>query len=137
MRLSAKTQYGVRALFDIAFHGDGAPVQAKDIAARQDIPLRYLEQIFQELRRAGLVESRRGPRGGYVLGRPAEDIRIGDVMRALQGPIEEQFVVASEPASVHASLWRDLAAKVARCFDELTVRDLCKKRAEHQSMYFI
>jgi Rrf2 family protein len=138
MRLSAKTQYGVRALFDIAFHGQGGSIQAKDIAVRQAIPLRYLEQIFQELRRAGLVESRRGPRGGYVLARAPELIRIGDVMRALQGPIEEQFVVEREPAgaAAHASLWRDLATKVARCFDELTVRDLCV-RSQAQPMYFI
>jgi Rrf2 family iron-sulfur cluster assembly transcriptional regulator len=96
MRLSTKTRYGVRAIFDIAYHGQDQPgvaAQAKDIARREDIPLRYLEQIFQDLKRAGLVESRRGPRGGYYLKRSAAEITLGDVVRALQGPIEEMFAV--------------------------------------------
>ena len=94
MRLSTKTRYGVRAVFDIAYHGGTEPggavpaAQAKDIAERQHIPLRYLEQIFQDLKKAGLVESKRGPRGGYYLKREAEKITLGDVVRALQGPIE-------------------------------------------------
>jgi Rrf2 family transcriptional regulator, iron-sulfur cluster assembly transcription factor len=96
MRLSTKTRYGVLAIFDIAYHGQDQPVvaaQAKDIARREDIPLRYLEQIFQDLKRAGLVESKRGPRGGYYLKRNAAEITLGDVVRALQGPIEEMFAV--------------------------------------------
>jgi Rrf2 family iron-sulfur cluster assembly transcriptional regulator len=104
MRLSTKTRYGVRAIFDIAYHGQDQPgvaAQAKDIARREDIPLRYLEQIFQDLKRAGLVESKRGPRGGYYLKRNASEIKLGDVVRALQGPIEEMFVV--EDAAVAAA----------------------------------
>jgi Rrf2 family protein len=69
MRLSTKTRYGVRAMFDIAFHHQGQAniaAQAKEIARREEIPLRYLEQIFQDLKRAGLVESKRGPRGGVL-----------------------------------------------------------------------
>jgi Rrf2 family protein len=96
MRLSTKTRYGVRAIFDIAYHGQDQPgvaAQAKDIARREDIPLRYLEQIFQDLKRAGLVESKRGPRGGYYLKRTAAQITLGDVVRALQGPIEELFTI--------------------------------------------
>ena len=74
MRLSTKTRYGVRAIFDIAYHGQDAPqltAQARDIAVREHIPVRYLEQIFQDLKRAGLVDSKRGPRGGYYLKRKA------------------------------------------------------------------
>jgi Rrf2 family iron-sulfur cluster assembly transcriptional regulator len=109
MRLSTKTRYGVRAIFDIAYHGQDQPgvaAQAKDIARREDIPLRYLEQIFQDLKRAGLVESKRGPRGGYYLKRTAAEITLGDVVRALQGPIEEMFAVedsGSAPASVRTA----------------------------------
>jgi Rrf2 family protein len=112
MRLSTKTRYGVRAIFDIAYHGQDQPgvaAQAKDIARREDIPLRYLEQIFQDLKRAGLVESKRGPRGGYYLKRTAAEITLGDVVRALQGPIEEMFAVedaASAPASAPAGRGR-------------------------------
>jgi len=125
-------------MFDIAYHNRGAPTQAKDIARRQNIPQRYLEQIFQELKRAGLVDARRGPRGGYYLTRSPEDIRLGDVMRALQGPIERLFAVDGEPDDdVHTSLWRDLARKVAACFDEVTLRDLCERRDKQRAMYFI
>jgi Rrf2 family protein len=137
VKLTSKTRYGVRAVFDIAYHSRGGPTQAKDISRRQNIPQRYLEQIFQELKRAGLVDARRGPRGGYYLLRPAEQIRLGDVMRALQGPIEQLFAVEGEPGDVHTSLWRDLARKVALCFDEVTLRDLCERRDKQQTMYFI
>src|SRR4051795_12451724 len=87
VKLSNKGRYGVRALFDIAFHNNGRPTQIKDIAERESIPARFLEQIFQDLKRAGLVGAKRGPRGGYHLARPAPEIKLGDVVRALEGPI--------------------------------------------------
>lgn len=87
MKLSNKGRYGVRAIFDIAFHNHGKATQIKDIAERQAIPPRFLEQIFQDLKRAGLVSSKRGPRGGYQLALSPAEIRIGDIIRALEGPI--------------------------------------------------
>src|SRR3954452_6653796 len=110
MKLSTKTRYGVRALFDIAFHNQGRPTQARDIARRQEVPLRYLEQIFQELRRAHLVEAKRGPRGGYSLARAPEAITLGDVVRAVQGPIEllaadDESGDGNRPKAVTASIW--------------------------------
>src|SRR5579862_1842925 len=123
MKLSTKSRYGVRAVFDIAYHNSGRPTQARDIARRQDVPLRYLEQIFQELRRANLVEAKRGPRGGYFLARAPEQITLGDVVRAVQGPIEliapddddavETAVTgrlrANRSKVVPASIWKELA----------------------------
>jgi Rrf2 family transcriptional regulator, iron-sulfur cluster assembly transcription factor len=142
MRLATKTRYGVRAVFDIAYHGQANTAQAKDIAERQDIPLRYLEQIFQDLRKAGLVDSKRGPRGGYTLRKDPSELTLAAIVRALQGPIEELFVVEDEPGS---SLWRDLATHVVGWFDAITVLDLVKRaeregvpRAGHnRPMYFI
>src|SRR3954462_11883575 len=87
VKLSNKGRYGVRAMFDVAFHGDGGSAQIKDIAEREGIPARFLEQIFQDLRRAGLVSSKRGPRGGYQLARPGREISLGDILRALEGPL--------------------------------------------------
>ncbi len=87
VKLSSKGRYAVRALFDIAFYNEGRPTQVKDIADRQQIPPRFLEQIFQELKRAGIVGSKRGPQGGYLLSQDATAIRLGDVVRALEGPI--------------------------------------------------
>lgn len=143
MRLSTKTRYGVRAIFDIAYHGQDSPqssaAQARDIARREDIPLRYLEQIFQDLKRAGLVESKRGPRGGYYLKRPSSEISLSEVVRALQGPIEETFLLeedesgASRPGQppssrqVTAGLWKELADHVSSWFAGVTVADLVKR----------
>lgn len=135
MRLSTKTRYGVRAIFDIAYQNrdhSGGAAQAKDIARRGDIPLRYLEQIFQDLKRAGLVESKRGPRGGYYLKRAPADIKLGDVVRALQGPIEQMFLVEHSDSTsptitvcnVTASLWQELAAHVTDWFDGVSIADL-------------
>ena len=87
MKLSNKGRYGIRAIFDIAFHNEGKATQIKDIAERQGIPPRFLEQIFQDLKRVGMVTSKRGPKGGYALARPASEIRLGDIVRALEGPI--------------------------------------------------
>jgi Rrf2 family transcriptional regulator, iron-sulfur cluster assembly transcription factor len=157
MKLSTKTRYGVRAVFDIAYHHarePGQAVQAKDIARREEIPLRYLEQIFQDLKRAGLVEARRGPRGGYYLKRAPGEIRLGDLIRALQGPLDELFSVEGEPAgrgraptarSVTADLWQELARHVTAWFDGVTVSDLVKRgedlgvprQGQGQPMYFI
>ncbi|MDB4971487.1 MAG: transcriptional regulator, BadM/Rrf2 family [Myxococcales bacterium] len=133
MKLSTKTRYGVRAVFDIAYHNAGRPTQARDIARRQEVPLRYLEQIFQELRRANLVDAKRGPKGGYFLSRTPESITLGDVIRAVQGPIELLSTDDETPAGprtskqVPADIWRELAQKVAGVFDSVTIRDLCSR----------
>src|SRR4051794_1586640 len=156
MKLSTKTRYGVRAVFDIAYHNAGRPTQARDIARRQDVPLRYLEQIFQELRRANLVDAKRGPKGGYFLSRTPESITLGDVIRAVQGPIalltdadEQSAAPAPDGAltskQVPADIWRELALKVSGVFDSVTIRDLCQRgeqlgilRGDAQPhMYFI
>lgn len=138
MKLQAKTRYGVRAVFDLAFHNAAGATQAKDIARREGIPLRYLEQIFQDLKRAGIVDSRRGPRGGYSLRKPPAEIRLGDVVRALQGPLEEIFAPdddvekkvsrrAGGAQLVTSSLWRELAAHVSGWFDNVSLGDLVQR----------
>jgi Rrf2 family protein len=152
VKLSTKTRYGVRAVFDIAFHNAGRPTQARDIARRQEVPLRYLEQIFQELRRANLVDAKRGPKGGYFLSRTPESITLGDVIRAVQGPIDLLAAGDEHPPKgartskqVPADIWRELATKVAGVFDSVTIRDLCQRgeqlgihRGDAQPhMYFI
>ncbi len=145
VKLSNKGRYAVRALFDIAFYNDGRPTQVKDIAERQGIPPRFLEQIFQDLKRAGIVGSKRGPQGGYSLARRPADIRLGDVIRALEGPIVlgERAAgvrrVGAEPGRrsrgadarwVTESVFRDLSAKVEACFDAVTIADICARADE-------
>ena len=88
MRVSAKTDYALRAAVELAAaHGDGTPVKGERLATTQSIPLRFLENILLQLRHAGIVESRRGADGGYKLARPPEDITLADVIRAIDGPL--------------------------------------------------
>ncbi len=87
MKLSTKGKYGVRAVFEIARREGEGPITIKEISERQGISLSYLEQILHRLGKAGLIESVRGPGGGYVLGRNPSELTIGDVVRALEGPI--------------------------------------------------
>jgi Rrf2 family protein len=138
MKLSNKGRYAVRALFDIAFYNEGRPTQVKDIAERQGIPPRFLEQIFQDLKRSGIVGSKRGPQGGYSLGRRAGEIRLGDVVRALEGPIvlgerepgQRRASPAGEARRVTEAVFRDLSARVEACFDAVTIADICARGEE-------
>ena len=138
MKLSNKGRYAVRALFDIAFYNEGRPTQVKDIAERQNIPPRFLEQIFQDLKRTGIVGSKRGPQGGYSLARRPGEIRLGDVVRALEGPImlgeREANARRAKPVSdarrVTESVFRDLSSRVEACFDGVTIADVCARAEE-------
>jgi Rrf2 family transcriptional regulator, iron-sulfur cluster assembly transcription factor len=150
VKLSNKGRYGVRALFDIAFHNDGRPTQIKDISAREAIPARFLEQIFQDLKRAGLVGAKRGPRGGYHLARPARDIRLGDVVRALEGPIaitgrteEGRRAEVADGKDVTDAVFRELSRRIEGCFDAVTIADMCRRgdelglRKQHDSYSYV
>lgn len=132
MKLSNKGRYGVRAIFDIAFHNEGRATQIKDIAERQAIPPRFLEQIFQDLKRAGLVASRRGPRGGYQLARPPSEIRLGDVVRALEGPIavgspKDEGQGDATSRAVTEAAFDEISRRIEACFDEVTIEQLCER----------
>ena len=87
MRISAKTDYALRALCELAAAESDRPVKGERIASAQDIPLRFLENILVELRHAGFVISRRGTDGGYTLARPAAEVSLADVIRAIDGPL--------------------------------------------------
>ncbi|MDQ3034663.1 MAG: Rrf2 family transcriptional regulator [Myxococcota bacterium] len=134
MKLSNKGRYGVRAIFDIAFHNEGRATQIKEIAERQAIPPRFLEQIFQDLKRAGLVGSRRGPRGGYQLAKTPAEIRLGDIVRALEGPItvsatkeDGQPEGDATSRAVTEEAFADVSKRIEACFDDVTIEDLCER----------
>ncbi|CAD5374977.1 HTH-type transcriptional regulator IscR [Rubrivivax sp. A210] len=103
MRMSTKGRYAVNALIDLALREPAGPVALASIAQRQQISLSYLEQLFSALRRDGVVESTRGPGGGYTLGRPADQINIGQVVRAVDDPMQEAPQETPDPS---AALWR-------------------------------
>jgi Rrf2 family protein len=147
VRVTTRTRYAIRALYDLAFHRRGQSALAKEIAARQQIPLRFLEQIMQDLRRAGLVAARRGPRGGYLLARPPAEVSLAEVLRAVRGPLEELLGVeargprrksggtaASRAAAVRAVVpdladdipalvWADVGARLINVLEQTTLAD--------------
>src|SRR4051812_30203910 len=96
MRISAKADYAVRAALELAAARDGDPVKGEKLAEAQDIPLQFLEHILLELKHAGIVQARRGARGGYWLAQPPEDVSVADVIRAVEGPLANIHEAAPE-----------------------------------------
>jgi Rrf2 family transcriptional regulator, iron-sulfur cluster assembly transcription factor len=132
MRFSLQAQYAICGLFDLAYNGRGEPIQVRVIGDRQGIPARYLEQIFNRLRRAGLVQGKRGPGGGYVLARAPDAITLRDVVEAVEGPAAGWL--APEPGGAPAAhrpdfLWPRLAERVAGALADTTLADLCADAA--------
>jgi len=131
MRFSRRVQYAICGLFDLAYNGAGEPVRVRAIGERQQIPYRFLEQIFQSLRRADLVRGKRGPGGGYVLTRPPEEISLRDVVEAVEGPLGE--VVEQEPGEGGESphrpdfLWSGLAERIAVGLGEVALSEVCRE----------
>ena len=138
MRLSTRGRYALRAMIDLALHADEGPVLRRDIAERQEISAHYIVQLFVKLRRAGLIESVRGPGGGYILAKSAEQIRAGDIIRTVEGPIALVHCVApQQEATCHRVdncvthlLWKRLSDKVAEVLDSVTLNDLCDQARE-------
>src|SRR3954464_1070891 len=126
MRITTRTRYAIRALYDLAFHRLGQAAGAKEIADRQKVPLRFLEQILQDLRKAGIVEARRGPRGGYALARSPAEISLAEVLHAVRGPLEEMF--GFEPPAgagddVPTAVWTDVRARLVDVLEHATRPD--------------
>lgn len=92
MKLSTRAKYGLKALIDLGLYSEKEAVSLQSIAGRQNISVSYLEQLMALLKKAGLVKSVRGAAGGYFLGRPAEEISVGDILRVLEGGLELQHV---------------------------------------------
>ncbi|HOT92137.1 MAG TPA: Rrf2 family transcriptional regulator [Anaerolineae bacterium] len=135
MRLSTLGRYALRAMVDLALHQDQGPVQRKDIVARQEISSNYLAHLFVKLREAGLIESVKGPGGGYILARSAADISAGDVLRAVEEILEPVFCVDTNPevycprmdACVTHLLWAQLGQRIIELLDSVTLAELCEQ----------
>jgi len=130
MRISAKVDYAMRAMTELAAAPAGRPVKAERIADAQGIPQRFLNNILQELRRAGLVESHRGPDGGHLLARPAGDITVADVIRATDGPLGAVAGVPPESTEYRGAAarmretWVAARASVRGVLERVTVEDI-------------
>lgn len=135
MRLSTKGRYGVLAMVELALQFGEGPVSIKEIAEKQNFSDSYMEQLFSTLKNAGLVKSMRGARGGYVLARDPSDITVGEIIRALEGPIElaecvggnESFTCVKSPECVTRGLWKDVSDSISNVIDHRSLKDLLGK----------
>ena len=133
LKLSRKTLLALEAVIDIAYNARPEPVQAREITARQGVPQRYLEQVMQQLVRAGILKGVRGPRGGYRLARERRRISVGEVVR-----IATSFDNEAEDFNGGSALGRDvvmpiiasLQEEVMQKLDQITIEDLCTKARE-------
>ena len=136
MKLSTKGRYAVTALSDIALQGEDALVSLGDISERQDISLAYLEQLFVKLRKAGIVESVRGPGGGYRIAGGADHVRISDVMTAVDERLNAmgcegepgQGCGGSKAGCLTHNLWEQLSAHVYVFLNQTTIADVVQDR---------
>jgi len=155
MRLSTKSRYGLRALFDMAYNSGTLPVQIKDISRRQEISPRYLEQIFQSLKKAGILKSKRGPQGGYFLARKPEQISVREILEAAEGDTllvdclnvrkPKKDACPFDAGCVTQTVWQEATDKLNEFFTEMTLKTLCergqamgvKKEQDHRFTYYI
>ncbi len=135
MKISAKGDYATRALQDLALHYNKGPVPIEDIARRQAVPVRYLEQILLILKQAGFLESRRGVNGGYSLARHPREITLGQIIRAVDGPLAPIFCVddaatqecSQEPICVLREVWAEVHRAISAIVDKTTLEDICDR----------
>lgn len=158
MRLSTKSRYGLRAMFDIAYNCGPEPAQIQDISRRQQISPRYLEQIFQNLKRAGLLKSKRGPQGGYMLSRPLDEITVLEILNATEQDVLLVDCAGVTPKKLRRStecpfegkcvtqtVWAEANSLLDTLFGGMTLQTLCqrardmgiKNEVDNRAMYYI
>ena len=142
LELSSRGTYALLAVFELALaYEAGEPLQIKELASRQNIPDRYLEQLLATLRRRGLVKSQRGARGGYLLSRPPSVISLWEIMETIEG--EECEQTSSNESTLELSLirevWTKATCQVEKTLRTISLKDLCENRALRQAtlMYYI
>ncbi|MCZ6804738.1 MAG: Fe-S cluster assembly transcriptional regulator IscR [Proteobacteria bacterium] len=147
MKLTTKGRYAVTAMLDLALHDSESPINLAEISQRQDISLTYLEQLFSKLRRHGLVESARGPGGGYRLALDAEDITIAKIIYSVDEPVDvtrcggKQDCQEGQRCLTH-DLWMELNLHVSEFLNGVTLGDLVQRNnvkqvSERQELVFM
>ena len=158
MRLTTKSRYGLRAMFDIAYNCGSFPAQIQDISRRQQISPRYLDQIFQSLKRAGILKSKRGPQGGYCLARKPEQITLLEIVSATEQDVKlvdcagmngrkgrRKPECQLEGCCVTQTVWEEAGNLLSAYFGGMTLQQLCergqamgvKKEEDNRFMYYI
>ena len=144
MKISTKGRYALRLMLDLAMDTSGEPVRIKDVAERQEISVKYLEQIVSILAKAGYVRSIRGPQGGYRLAREPEDYTVGMILRLTEGsltPVEcaeaEPGACSREDTCVTRKLWKELDEAIHSVVDKYTLEDLVQWQHGMDDNYYI
>lgn len=133
MRVSTKGDYGVRALIELAQHYGQGPVQSAEIAARQSIPEPYLDQLLTTLRRAGFIRSVRGPQGGHALIRDPYEVRLSEVLEALEGPLspiaclDESSDCSKMGGCAQREVWEEVRRATYEILNRATIGQLAEK----------
>lgn len=144
MKISTKGRYALRLMLDLATNNSGEPIRLKDVARRQEISEKYLEQIISILNKAGFVKSIRGPQGGYMLKREPEEYTAGMILRLTEGSLAPVECVEEEAGSctrmescVTVRLWRQLYDAINGVVDHVTLADLVSWQTNKADEYFI
>ena len=130
--ITSKSRYAVVALAELARSGEGGPVPISQVAERRGMPVQFLEQLFSTLRRAGILTSQRGAKGGYQLARPAEEITVLEVVQALDGKIGQE-------ADEAGGIWAEGVEALRGIFRETTIAEIASRQGDDAEprMYYI
>jgi len=147
VKISTKIRYGTRAMLELACHYGEGPIELREIAKREDISLKYLEQVIVPLRTAGLVRSARGSKGGYSLARHPSEIYLKDLVETLDGPLnlieclKDPKVCQKVPYCVTRDIWQEVSEAIDGVFHSVTLEDMVHRKKEKEvrfpSMYQI
>ena len=138
MKLSTRTRYGIRAMLELAEKGQKGPLQIKIIAQRQEISVKYLEQLMAILKSAGFVRSVRGARGGYALAKAANQIKLSDIFNCLEGPvttaecIEDESYCARVADCVTRQVWTQVQEAIINVLQSITLQDLVDRTKDNK-----
>jgi Rrf2 family protein len=138
MRISTKIRYGTRAMLQLAFHYGEGPIDLKEIAKKEDISLKYLEQVIIPLRTAGLIKSTRGSKGGYSLAKPPSKICLSDLIEVLDGPIDlveclkDPKGCSKSPSCVTRDIWKEASDAIHKVFSAITIAEMVNREKERE-----
>lgn len=142
MKISTKIRYGARAMLELASHYGEGPIELKEIAKKENISLKYLEQVINPLRAAGLVKSIRGSKGGYALAKPPTEICLYDVIETLEGPLtlveclRDSKVCQKIPSCVTREIWQEVSEAISKIFFSVTLEEMVHRKREKEGRTF-
>ena len=141
MKMSTKIRYGTRAILELAVHYGEGPIELKEIARKEDIPLKYLEQVIIPLRTAGLIKSIRGSKGGYTLAKLPSKIRLSNVFETLEGPVslteclQDPTVCQKIAVCVTRDIWKEVSDAINGILSSITLEEMVKRKQEKEGRF--